>query len=53
MFATNFTAVDLGIVVLYLLATVAIGAVVNRWVGGVASYMVGGRASGSALNTAS
>ncbi len=52
MFATNFTTLDGVIIVLYLLGTVAIGVVVNRYIHNVAGYMVGGRAAGSALNAA-
>lgn len=52
-FLTQFSNLDWGIVVLYLLLTGLVGVWVNRYVSGVDSYMVGGRAAGWALNTAS
>ncbi|MDP7348952.1 MAG: hypothetical protein QF735_11990, partial [Phycisphaeraceae bacterium] len=52
IFATNFTTADWIIVSVYLIGTVAVGAVVNRYVHSVSDFMVGGRASGTALNTA-
>jgi SSS family solute:Na+ symporter len=52
MFETNFTALDWGIVTVYLLGSVAIGIFVNKYIHNVGDYMVGGRASGAALNTA-
>jgi SSS family solute:Na+ symporter len=52
IFATNFTAADWIIVSVYLIGTVVVGAVVNRYVHSVSDFMVGGRASGTALNTA-
>lgn len=50
---SNFAALDAVIVVAYLLAALLVGIVANRRVGGVASYLVGGRAAGPALNSAS
>ena len=52
MFETNFTSLDGLIVVVYLLGTLGVGVAVNRYISGVAAYMVGGRATGSALNAA-
>ena len=53
MFTTNFTWVDWLIVTVYLLGTGAVGMWVNRYIHNVEDYMVGGRASGAFLNTAS
>ncbi|MFV1980028.1 MAG: hypothetical protein ACC655_02650 [Rhodothermia bacterium] len=50
---TQFTYWDWGIVAAYLILVVYIGIRVNRYITDVASYMVGGRASRWALNTAS
>jgi len=50
---SNFAALDAAIVGLYLVATTLAGILANRRVGGVAAYLVGGRAAGPALNTAS
>ena len=53
VFQTQFTSLDWGIVAIYLLLIGAIGVWVNRYIKNVADYMVGGRATGLALNTAS
>ncbi|MCK5804711.1 MAG: sodium:solute symporter family protein [Lentisphaeria bacterium] len=53
MFATNFTWLDWLIVIVYLVGTGAVGVWVNRYIHSVDDYMVGGRASGTFLNTAS
>ncbi|MDG2304107.1 MAG: sodium:solute symporter family protein [Candidatus Binatia bacterium] len=51
---SNFAALDAAIIVLYLGATVLVGVVANRRIrGGVATYLVGGRAAGASLNSAS
>lgn len=50
---SNFAALDAAIVVLYLSAALAVGIVANRRIAGVAGYLVGGRAAGPALNSAS
>ena len=52
MFATNFTTLDWWIVGIYLLGAVLVGVVVNKYIHNVSDYMVGGRASGTALNAA-
>ena len=52
MFTTNFGTLDWAIVAVYLLGVGVIGVVVNKYIHNVADYMVGGRASGAALNTA-
>jgi len=52
MFDTNFSNLDLGIVVVYLSFTVFIGIYVNRHIHNSAGYLVGGRATGTALNIA-
>jgi len=52
MFDTNFTVLDWGIVVAYLAGTVALGLYVNRHIHSAADYLVGGRASGTALSVA-
>jgi len=52
MFATNFTGLDWWIVAIYLVGTVLVGVVVNKYIHSVADYMVGGRGSGTALNAA-
>ena len=49
----NFAPLDAAIVVIYLLAALVVGIAANRRIGGVASYLVGGRAPGPALNSAS
>jgi len=51
-FATNFTNLDWGIVVVYLSLAVAIGIIANRFIHNVSNYMVGGRSVGAALNAA-
>lgn len=50
---SNFAALDGAIVLAYLLAALLVGILANRRVGGVAAYLVGGRAAGPALNSAS
>ncbi|MHC4445763.1 MAG: sodium:solute symporter family protein [Planctomycetota bacterium] len=52
MFSTNFTNIDWTIVAAYLLVVTAAGVIANRFIHNVGNYMVGGRASGTALNTA-
>jgi len=49
---SNFAALDWAIVAGYLALTVVVGALLNRYVHSAAGYMVGGRASGTALNVA-
>jgi Na+/proline symporter len=46
MFTTNFSAIDWGIVGLYLVLAVSVGIVVNRYIHSVSDYLVGGRQSG-------
>jgi len=50
---TNFAGLDAVIVAVYLVVTTAAGVLAHRRVSGVAAYLVGGRAAGPALNTAS
>ena len=52
LFATNFTAVDWWIVGVYLLASLLVGIVANRFIHSVKAYMIGGGTSGTALNVA-
>lgn len=52
MFATNFTTLDWVIVGVYLAGVGFVGIIVNKYIHNVADYMVGGRGSGAALNTA-
>ena len=52
MFDTNFANLDWAIVVVYLIAVVVLGVLVNRFIHNVSDYMVGGRGSGAALNVA-
>ena len=52
MFATNFGTLDWVIVAIYLAGTGFVGVVVNKYIHSVSDYMVGGRGSGAALNTA-
>jgi len=49
---TQFTFIDSIIVVVYLAGTVLLGFYVNRHIHNSAGYLVGGRAAGTALNTA-
>lgn len=49
---TNFTALDFGVVVAYLAGTVAIGLYVNRYIRGMADYVVAGRGLKSFLGIA-
>jgi len=46
---TNFTVLDWGIVVVYLLISLVIGLVVRRYVSNMASYVTAGRAVGTRL----
>lgn len=48
----NFSAVDWGIVVLYLAVSVAIGLIANRYVANMADYVVAGRGLRTALGIA-
>lgn len=50
---SNFAALDAVIVVVYLAAALVVGIVANRRIESVAGYLVGGRAAGPALNSAS
>jgi SSS family solute:Na+ symporter len=50
---TNFAVLDAVIVTVYLVVTTAAGILANRRVAGVEAYILGGRAAGPALNTAS
>jgi len=49
---TNFTALDWGIIAVYLIATVAIGIYVNRYIKNMADYVVAGRSLKSYLSIA-
>nr|WKN38029.1 sodium:solute symporter family protein [Tunicatimonas sp. TK19036] len=53
LFETNFSILDWGIVITYILSMGAVGMLVNKYIHTVPDYMVGGRATGLALNTAS
>ena len=53
MFDTNFSSLDWGIVVVYLIGIGVMGIYVNRHVHNAAGYLVGGRGSGVALSVAS
>jgi SSS family solute:Na+ symporter len=53
LFETNFTVIDMQIVLAYLAVTVAIGMLVNRHVHSAADYLVGGRSAGASLSIAS
>jgi SSS family solute:Na+ symporter len=52
MFDTNFGNLDWVIVAVYLVGAGVVGVAVNRYIHNVSDYMVGGRGSGAALNTA-
>jgi len=52
MFETNFSSLDWGIVAVYLAVVAIVGMLVNRYIHNVDDYLVGGRGSGTALNTA-
>ncbi len=43
LYETNFTAIDWGIVVLYLATSIVIGLWANRYVGNLSDYLVAGR----------
>ncbi len=49
---TNFSGFDWGIVVLYLVISVAIGIVANRYIGNMTDYVVAGRGVKTALSVA-
>jgi len=49
---TNFTALDWGIVVLYLVLSVGIGVLANKYVGSLSDYIVAGRGMRTALGIA-
>lgn len=51
-FISNFTLLDWGIVVLYLLVTVAVGLYANRYIKDMSDYVVAGRALKSYLSVA-
>lgn len=48
----NFTSLDWAIVAVYLLASLAIGVFANRFIKGIAGYVVAGRSLGTALAVA-
>ncbi|UCD29150.1 MAG: sodium:solute symporter family protein, partial [Planctomycetota bacterium] len=50
--STNFTNIDWTIVTIYLLVATTVGIIANKFIHNVGNYMVGGRAAGTALNTA-
>lgn len=52
LFATNFTSLDWGIVVVYLIGVGLIGVLANRYIHNVSSYMVAGRGTNTSLNIA-
>ncbi|MBL7132475.1 MAG: sodium:solute symporter family protein [Phycisphaerae bacterium] len=52
MFSTRFTSLDWWIVAVYLVGTGLLGVFANRYIHSVSDYMVGGRGSRTALNTA-
>ncbi len=52
-FLTNFSNIDWIIVSVYILFIVTVGILLNRYIRSTADYMVSGRATGLALNTAS
>jgi len=52
MFTTNFGPTDWWIVAVYLVGVGVLGILANRYIHSVADYMVGGRGSRTALNTA-
>jgi len=52
MFSTSFTSLDWWIVGVYLVGTALLGVFANRYIHSVSDYMVGGRGSRTALNTA-
>ncbi len=52
MFETNFTQIDWWIVAVYLVGVGILGVVVHRYIHNVSDYIVGGRGSRTALNTA-
>ncbi|HNT35963.1 MAG TPA: sodium:solute symporter family protein [bacterium] len=48
----NFTSLDWGIVVIYLLASLIIGVFSNRFIKGISGYIIAGRSLGTALAVA-
>jgi len=52
VFDTNFTILDGIIIGVYLSGSLLVGIFVNRYIHNVTDYLVGGRASGAALNVA-
>ncbi len=52
LFATNFTTADWWIVAVYLLGSLIVGILANRFIHSAKAYIVGGGASGTALNAA-
>jgi len=51
-FVSNFSAIDWGIVAIYLIATVAVGIYANRYIKNMADYVVAGRSLKSHLAVA-
>jgi len=51
-FATNFTLIDGIIVAVYLAGSLAVGVFANKFIHSASAYLVGGAASGTALNIA-
>jgi len=49
---TNFTALDWGIVAIYLSGALAVGLLANRYIHTSSAYIIGGGASGTSLNIA-
>ncbi len=49
---TNFGTLDWVIVVVYRIASLAVGLFANRFIHSISAYLVGGRASGTSLNVA-
>jgi len=52
LFTTNFTTGDWWIVGLYLLASLLVGVIANKFIHSASAYMIGGGASGTSLNVA-
>ncbi|VAX42604.1 hypothetical protein MNBD_PLANCTO02-763 [hydrothermal vent metagenome] len=53
MFETNFTSLDWGIVIVYLVGTGILGMFVNKYIHNASDYLVGGRSAGTSLSIAS
>lgn len=49
---TNFSGIDWGIVVVYLVVSVAIGIIANKYIGNMTDYVVAGRGVRTALSVA-